>query len=143
MKNLKSFVNSIFLFLIVMTILSFTSCKEDDEVEVSTNTNIQVNTNIDVSLSISNVNVKKGETIDLTTGIKGTVNGNPVIFNVIYYIDDIEIGKSSNSENNYLVTYLVKDDLLVGTHTIKSVASYCENSISLRGEAAKNVYVSE
>ena len=133
---MKTNAKSILLLFPVITMLwSFTSCCKDHEVEVKST--------ISATLNIDKMTCKKGETINLTTKIEGTVNGQYVTFNVVYYFDDIEIGTSSESKNNYPLRYLVKDDISVGKHIIKSVASYNEENISLKRENTLNINVTE
>ena len=94
------------------------------------------------TMSVSNSKVKNGDTIDLTTNVKAVINGKSVLFTVIYYCDDKEIGSSNDSSNNYLFKYVVKD-LSVGSHKLTSKASYQEGRASSSTTASYTINVIE
>lgn len=79
-------------------------------------------------------NVKNGETIELTANVTGTNDGKPVLYTVVYYCDDKEIGSSNDNTNNYLFKYVVKD-LSLGQHTLNYRASYEDDNINLHSSA--------
>lgn len=112
------------------------SCEKTTEIDVSTEVTMST------TMYVSSNKVKNGETIDLTTNIKAVINGKSVLFTVIYYCDDKEIGSSSDGSNNYLFKYVVKD-LSVGPHKLTSKASYQEGGASSSTTASYTINVIE
>ncbi len=112
------------------------SCEKTTEIDMSTEVTMST------TLSVSNKNVKNGDTIDLTTNVKAVINGKTVVFTVIYYCDDKEIGSSNDGSNNYLFRYVVKD-LSVGPHKLTSKASYQEGGASSSTTASYTINVIE
>ena len=110
-------MKKVFLSAIVLAGL-MCSCEKTTEIDMSTEVIVSTST-----MTVSNNNVKNGDTIDLTTNVKAVINGKSVLFTVVYYCDDNEIGSSRDSTNNYLFKYVVKD-LSVGSHKLTSKASY-------------------
>lgn len=113
------------------------SCEKTTEIETSTAIVVSTST-----MSVSNNNVKNGDTINLTTNVKAIINGKPVLFTVVYYCDNHEIGSSIDSTNNYLFKYVVKD-LSVGSHRLTSTASYQEGGSSSTTTASYSINVIE
>lgn len=113
------------------------SCEKTTEIDMSTEVTMSTST-----MTVSNNNVKNGDTIDLTTNVKAVINGKSVLFTVVYYCDDNEIGSSRDSTNNYLFKYVVKD-LSVGSHKLTSKASYQEGGASSSTTASYSINVIE
>ena len=113
------------------------SCEKTTEIDMSTEITMSTST-----MTVSNNNVKNGDTIDLTTNVKAVINGKSVLFTVVYYCDDNEIGSSKDSTNNYLFKYVVKD-LSIGSHKLTSKASYQEGGASSSTTASYNINVIE
>lgn len=113
------------------------SCEKTTEIDMSTEVTVSTST-----MSVSNNKVKNGDTIDLTTNVKAVINGKSVLFTVVYYCDDNEIGSSRDSTNNYLFKYVVKD-LSVGSHKLTSKASYQEGGASSSTTASYSIIVIE
>lgn len=113
------------------------SCEKTTEIDMSTEITMSTST-----MTVSNNNVKNGDTIDLTTNVKAVINGKSVLFTVVYYCDDNEIGSSRDSTNNYLFKYVVKD-LSIGSHKLTSKASYQEGGASSSTTASYNINVIE
>ena len=113
------------------------SCENTTEIDMSTEVTVSTST-----MSVSNNKVKNGDTIDLTTNVKAVINGKSVLFTVVYYCDDNEIGSSRDSTNNYLYKYVVKD-LSVGSHKLTSKASYQEGGASSSTTATYSINVIE
>jgi len=86
------------------------------------------------AVSYGSQNVKNGDVIDLTASINGTYNGKQVLYDVVYYCDDNEVGTSKDYANNYLFKYHVKD-LSLGSHTLSYKGSYEDGSIKLHPSA--------
>lgn len=105
------------------------SCEKTTEIETSTEVIVSSST-----MSVSNNKVKNGDTIDLKTNVKAFINGKSLLFTVVYYCDDNEIGSSRDSTNNYLFKYVVKD-LSVGSHKLTSKAS-CQEGGALSSTTA-------
>ena len=116
-------MKKVFLSAIVLAGL-MCSCEKTTEIDMSTEVIVSTST-----MTVSNNNVKNGDTIDLTTNVKAVINGKSVLFTVVYYCDDNEIGSSRDSTNNYLFKYVVKD-LSVGSHKLTSKASYQGGALS-------------
>ena len=70
----------------------------------------------------------------MTANVTGTYNGKPVLYTVVYYCDDNEIGTSNDNTNNYLFKYVVKD-LSLGLHTLSYKGSFEEGSTKLHPSA--------
>ena len=113
------------------------SCEKTTEIDMSTEVTMSTST-----MTVSNNNVKNGDTIDLTTNVKAVINDKSVLFTVVYYCDDNEIGSSRDSTNNYLFKYVVKD-LSIGSHKLTSKASYQEGGVSSSTTASYNINVIE
>lgn len=113
------------------------SCEKTTEIDMSTEVTMSTST-----MTVSNNNVKNGDTIDLTTNVKAVINGKSVLFTVVYYCDDNEIGSSRDSTNNYLFKYVVKD-LSIGSHKLTSKASYQEGGASSSTTASYSINVIE
>ena len=111
------------------------SCEKTTEIDMSTEVTMSTST-----MTVSNNNVKNGDTIDLTTNVKAVINGKSVLFTVVYYCDDNEIGSSRDSTNNYLFKYVVKD-LSIGSHKLTSKASYQEGGASSSTTASYSINV--
>ncbi len=126
----------VFLSAIVVAGL-MCSCEKTTEIDMSTEVTMSTST-----MTVSNNNVKNGDTIDLTTNVKAVINGKSVLFTVVYYCDDNEIGSSRDSTNNYLFKYVVKD-LSIGSHKLTSKASYQEGGASSSTTASYNINVIE
>lgn len=126
----------VFLSAIVVAGL-MCSCEKTTEIDMSTEITMSTST-----MTVSNNNVKNGDTIDLTTNVKAVINGKSVLFTVVYYCDDNEIGSSRDSTNNYLFKYVVKD-LSIGSHKLTSKASYQEGGASSSTTASYNINVIE
>ena len=126
----------VFLSIIVVAGL-MCSCEKTTEIDMSTEVTMSTST-----MTVSNNKVKNGDTIDLTTNVKAVINGKSILFNVVYYCDDNEIGSSIDSTNNYLFKYVVKD-LSVGTHKLTSKASYQEGGASSSTTASYSINVIE
>ncbi len=129
-------MKKVFLLAIIATGL-MCSCEKTTEIDMSTEVTVSTST-----MSVSNNKVKNGDTIDLTTNVKAVINGKSVLFNVVYYCDENEIGSSRDSTNNYLFKYVVKD-LSVGSHKLTSKASYQEGGASSSTTASYNINVIE
>ena len=129
-------MKKVFLFAIIATGL-MCSCEKTTEIDMSTEVTVSTST-----MSVSNNKVKNGDTIDLTTNVKAVINGKSVLFTVVYYCDDNEIGSSRDSTNNYLYKYVVKD-LSVGSHKLTSKASYQEGGASSSTTATYSINVIE
>lgn len=129
-------MKKVFLFAIIATGL-MCSCEKTTEIDMSTEVTVSTST-----MSVSNNKVKNGDTIDLTTNVKAVINGKSVLFTVVYYCDDNEIGSSRDSTNNYLFKYVVKD-LSVGSHKLTSKASYQEGGASSSTTASYSINVIE
>lgn len=129
-------MKKVFLLAIIATGL-MCSCEKTTEIDMSTEVTVSTST-----MSVSNNKVKNGDTIDLTTNVKAVINGKSVLFTVIYYCDDNEIGSSRDSTNNYLYQYVVKD-LSVGSHKLTSKASYQEGGTSSSTTATYSINVIE
>jgi len=129
-------MKKVFLFAIIATGL-MCSCEKTTEIGMSTEVTVSTFT-----MSVSNNKVKNGDTIDLTTNVKAVINGKSVLFTVVYYCDDNEIGSSRDSTNNYLFKYVVKD-LSVGSHKLTSKASYQEGGASSSTTASYSINVIE
>lgn len=126
----------VFLSAIVVAGL-MCSCEKTTEIDMSTEVTMSTST-----MKVSNNNVKNGDIIDLTTNVKAVINGKSVLFTVVYYCDDNEIGSSRDSTKNYLFKYVVKD-LSVGTHKLTSKASYQEGGASSSTTASYSINVIE
>ena len=113
------------------------SCEKTTEIDMSTEVTMSTST-----MTVSNNNVKNGDTIDLTTNVKAVINGKSVLFTVVYYCDDNEIGSSKDSTNNYLFKYVVKD-LSIGSHKLTSKASYQEGGASSSTTASYTINIIE
>ena len=129
-------MKKVFLLAIIATGL-MCSCEKTTEIDMSTEVTVSTST-----MSVSNNKVKNGDTIDLTTNVKAVINGKSVLFTVVYYCDDNEIGSSRDSTNNYLYKYVVKD-LSVGSHKLTSKASYQEGGASSSTTASYSINVIE
>ena len=129
-------MKKVFLLAIIATGL-MCSCEKTTEIDMSTEVTVSTFT-----MSVSNNKVKNGDTIDLTTNVKAVINGKSVLFTVVYYCDDNEIGSSRDSTNNYLYKYVVKD-LSVGSHKLTSKASYQEGGASSSTTATYSINVIE
>ncbi len=129
-------MKKVFLLAIIATGL-MCSCEKTTEIDMSTEVTVSTST-----MSVSNNKVKNGDTIDLTTNVKAVINGKSVLFTVVYYCDDNEIGSSRDSTNNYLYKYVVKD-LSVGSHKLTSKASYQEGGASSSTTATYSINVIE
>ena len=129
-------MKKVFLLAIIATGL-MCSCENTTEIDMSTEVTVSTST-----MSVSNNKVKNGDTIDLTTNVKAVINGKSVLFTVVYYCDDNEIGSSRDSTNNYLYKYVVKD-LSVGSHKLTSKASYQEGGASSSTTATYSINVIE
>ena len=129
-------MKKVFLSAIVVAGL-MCSCEKTTEIDMSTEVTMSTST-----MTVSNNNVKNGDTIDLRTNIKAVINGKSVLFTVVYYCDDNEIGNSRDSTNNYLFKYVVKD-LSIGSHKLTSKASYQEGGASSSTTASYNINVIE
>ena len=129
-------MKKVFLFAIIATGL-MCSCEKTTEIDMSTEVTMSTST-----MTVSNNNVKNGDTIDLTTNVKAVINGKSVLFTVVYYCDDNEIGSSRDSTNNYLFKYVVKD-LSIGSHKLTSKASYQEGGASSSTTASYSINVIE
>jgi len=129
-------MKKVFLLAIIATGL-MCSCEKTTEIDMSTEVTVSTST-----MSVSNNKVKNGDTIDLTTNVKAVINGKSVLFTVVYYCDDNEIGSSRDSTNNYLFKYVVKD-LSIGSHKLTSKASYQEGGASSSTTASYNINVIE
>lgn len=132
----KKFLLFATLFIAVLCAGLVSCCEKDEEV------NLSVQSSFSSTISSSSYFVKNGETIDLTTNVKGEVNGKPVLFIVDYFCDDNIIGTSKDSTNNYLVKYLV-DGLAVGTHKLTSKSSYKIGNADLSSSATRTFTVTE
>ena len=88
--------------------------------------------------------VKNGDTISLTTDVKGTHNDVPILFSVKYYCDQNEIGFSNDSASKYHIDYQVKD-LSIGKHILKSEAEYISENEGAHGlsKQSKSITVIE
>ena len=126
----------VFLSAIVVAGL-MCSCDKTTEIDMSTEVTMSTST-----MTVSNNNVKNGDTIELTTNVKAVINGKSVLFSVVYYCDDNEIGSSRDSTNNYLFKYVVKD-LSIGSHKLTSKASYQEGGASSSTTASYSINVIE
>ncbi len=129
-------MKKVFLLAIISTGL-MCSCEKTTEIDMSTEVTVSTST-----MSVSNNKVKNGDTIDLTTNVKAVINGKSVLFTVVYYCDDNEIGSSRDSTNNYLYKYVVKD-LSIGSHKLTSKASYQEGGASSSTTASYSINVIE
>lgn len=129
-------MKKVFLLAIIATGL-MCSCEKTTEIDMSTEVTVSTST-----MSVSNNKVKNGDTIDLMTNVKAVINGKSVLFTVVYYCDDNEIGSSRDSTNNYLYKYVVKD-LSVGSHKLTSKASYQEGGASSSTTATYSINVIE
>lgn len=129
-------MKKVFLLAIIATGL-MCSCEKTTEIDMSTEVTVSTST-----MSVSNNKVKNGDTIDLTTNVKAVINGKSVLFTVVYYCDDNEIGSSRDSTNNYLYKYVVKD-LSVCSHKLTSKASYQEGGASSSTTATYSINVIE
>ena len=129
-------MKKVFLLAIIATVL-MCSCEKTTEIDMSTEVTVSTST-----MSVSNNKVKNGDTIDLMTNVKAVINGKSVLFTVVYYCDDNEIGSSRDSTNNYLYKYVVKD-LSVGSHKLTSKASYQEGGASSSTTATYSINVIE
>lgn len=129
-------MKKVFLSAIIATGL-MCSCEKNIKIDMSTEVTMLAST-----MSVSNNQVKNGDTIDLTTNVKAAVNGKSVLFTVVYYCDDNEIGSSRDSTNNYLFKYVVKD-LSVGSHKLASKASFQEGEASSSTNATITINVIE
>lgn len=103
---------------------------------------LSVQSSFSSTISSSSYFVKNGETIELTTNVKGEINGKPVLFTVDYFCDDNKIGTSKDSTNNYLVKYVV-EGLSVGTHKLTSKSLYETGSHNLSSSATRTFTVTE
>ena len=113
------------------------SCEKTTDIDMSSKVSMSIST-----MSVSNNKVKNGDAIDLTTNVKAVVNGKSILFTVVYYCDDNEIGSSRDSTNNYLFRYVIKD-LSVGSHKLTSKASYQEGGASSSTTASYSINVIE
>ncbi len=121
---------------IAVLCVGLVSCCETEEF------NLSVQSSLNSTISSSSYFVKNGETIELTTNVKGEINGKPVLFTVDYFCDDNKIGTSKDSTNNYLVKYVV-EGLSVGTHKLTSKSSYKTGSTDLSSLATRTFTVTE
>ena len=119
-KNLRIVVIALFSSTLCTF---FSSCREVD-----------LSTSQSLTITIGTQTVKNGETVNLTANLQGTYKGKSIIYNVVYYCDDMEIGTSTDATNNYLFTYVVKD-LSLGYHTLSYKASYEGDNIKLQPSA--------
>ena len=124
-------MKKVFLLAIIATGL-MCSCEKTTEIDMSTEVTVSTST-----MSVSNNKVKNGDTIDLMTNVKAVINGKSVLFTVVYYCDDNEIGSSRDSTNNYLYKYVVKD-LSVGSHKLTSKASAPQSALPSWSCASNN-----
>lgn len=116
-----------------MFVFVFFGCSESEEHSISISQSV---------LLTSKNTVKNGETISLTTDIKGNANGKPILFFVIYYCDLNEIGYSNDSTSNYRYDY-VPENLSIGTHTLSFKADYRDGDINTSTSASYPITVTE
>lgn len=132
----KDFAFFAIVFIAVLCTGLISCCEKDEEV------NLSVQSSFSSTISSSSYFVKNGETIELTTNVKGEINGKPVLFTVDYFCDDNKIGTSKDSTNNYLVKYLV-EGLSIGTHKLTSKSSYKTGTTNLSSSATRSFTVTE
>lgn len=135
MKTKKLLLFAI-LFIAVLCTGLVACCEKEEEV------NLSVQSSFSSTISSSSYFVKNGETIELTTNVKGEINGKSVLFTVDYFCDDNKIGTSKDSTNNYLVKYVV-EGLSVGTHKLTSKSLYETGSRNLSSSATRTFTVTE
>lgn len=138
--NLTSFFAIAFAAVIIF---GLHSCRKDETISSSTISPTTVSsTSVSSTIIASPYHVSNGDTIELTTIVKGEIDGHPALFTVDYSCDEQLIGTSKDSTNNYLLKYLV-DGLAVGKHTIKSKSTYSDKNHNLSSVSSTNLFVIE
>ena len=138
--NLTSFFAIAFAAAII---IGLHSCSEKETISSSTISPTTVSsTSVSSTIIASPYHVSNGDTIELTTIVKGEIDGHPALFTVDYSCDDLLIGTSKDSTNNYLLKYLV-EGLSIGTHKLTSNSSYKTGSTNLSSSATRTFTVTE